>query len=298
MTDIRQLKYFVAVVEKLHFAKAADELGVAQSALSVQILKLEREVGTRLLNRNKRQPVSLTDAGRIVYEEASSALQHVERVGQIGRLAARGLVGLVRVGSVASGISSGLVNRMLQAFRLTHPDVAIELVTMDTPSQLDALAASELDVGVVRPRRKYATGLRAKVVHSERLMVAMSEDHPLASVAQLKTSNFVQETFIIPQFREDEGFSFTLERLASKGGFSVAAEIRVHDFISALTMASAGYGLVLVPESLQFLMTRALRYRTIEDFDESVNLALASRSREHSPAADAFLKTALQCLTN
>jgi DNA-binding transcriptional LysR family regulator len=91
MIDIRQLKYFAAVVEDLHFAKAADRLNVAQSALSTQIQRLEQEIGVRLLNRNKRQPVSLTDAGRVFHAEAVAALRHIERADQVGRLAARGL---------------------------------------------------------------------------------------------------------------------------------------------------------------------------------------------------------------
>jgi LysR family transcriptional regulator, benzoate and cis,cis-muconate-responsive activator of ben and cat genes len=293
MSDVRQLRYFVAVVENLHFAKAADQLGIAQSALSVQILKLEAEVGTRLLNRNKRQPVSLTDAGRVVYAEATAALQHVARVGEVGRLAARGMIGLVRVGSVVSGISSGLVSSMLRDFRATHPDVVVELVAMDTPRQLKALGAGEIDMAVVRPRRRYPAALMAAVVHDERLMVAMSDSHPLNKKNRVKASDLSRETFITPQLQEDEGFSLTLERLAVAGGFTVQGEIRVQDFISALTMASAGYGLVLVPESMQFLMTQALRYRPIIGFDETVHLALVGRSREHSAAAQALWTSSL-----
>jgi LysR family transcriptional regulator, benzoate and cis,cis-muconate-responsive activator of ben and cat genes len=293
MTDTRQLRYFVALAEHLHFAKAADELGIAQSALSVQVLKLEKEVGVRLLNRNKRQPVSLTDVGRMVYEEAKTALQHVTRVGQVGRLAARGQVGFVRLGSVASGVSSGLVNRMLKGFRSTHPDVVVELVGMDTPRQLEALSTGEIDLAVVRPRRKYPSGLTATIIHNERLVVAIAEDHPLNSKVKLNISDLANQTFITPQLREDEGFSLTLERLAVSAGFSVAGEIRVQDFISALTMASAGYGLVLVPESMQFLMSRALRYRAVSGLDENVYLALAKRTREYSPATRAFLDSVL-----
>ncbi|TDY15591.1 LysR family transcriptional regulator [Paraburkholderia sp. BL6665CI2N2] len=293
MTDTRQLRYFVALADHLHFAKAADELGIAQSALSVQVLKLEKEVGARLLNRNKRQPVSLTEVGRMVYEEATAALQHVTRVGQVGRLAARGQLGFVRIGSVASGVSSGLVNRMLKDFRSTHPDVVVELVGMDTPRQLEALAAGEIDLAILRPRRKYPSGLSATIIHNERLMVAIAEDHPLNSKVKLNVSDLANETFITPQLREDEGFSLTLERLAVSGGFSVATEIRVQDFISALTMASAGYGLVLVPESMQFLMSRALRYRPVSGLEENVYLALARRSREYSPATRALLDSAL-----
>ncbi len=60
MIDVRQLQCFLAVAEELHFAKAADRLGVAQSGLSTQIQRLEQDLGVTLLNRNKRKPVSLS----------------------------------------------------------------------------------------------------------------------------------------------------------------------------------------------------------------------------------------------
>ena len=63
--ETRTLRYFIAVAEHLHFSKAADALGVSQSVLSVAIQRLETQLGVKLLQRNKRQPVSLTDAGKI-----------------------------------------------------------------------------------------------------------------------------------------------------------------------------------------------------------------------------------------
>lgn len=84
MIDARQLRYFTAVAEELHFARAADRLNVAQSALSMQIQRLERHLGVRLLNRNKRQPVTLTDAGKLFHAEAVVALRHIERATRSG----------------------------------------------------------------------------------------------------------------------------------------------------------------------------------------------------------------------
>jgi DNA-binding transcriptional LysR family regulator len=63
MLETRQLRYFVAVAENLHFTKAADRLHVAQSALSAQVQQLEVQLGARLLARSKRSGITLTDAG-------------------------------------------------------------------------------------------------------------------------------------------------------------------------------------------------------------------------------------------
>jgi DNA-binding transcriptional LysR family regulator len=98
MLDARQLRYFVAVAEELHFARAADRLNVAQSAVSLQIKGLEEAFGARLLNRRKRAAVSLTEAGRLFLSEAVAAIRQLKRAEQVGRLAARGELGQIELG--------------------------------------------------------------------------------------------------------------------------------------------------------------------------------------------------------
>lgn len=294
MIDIRQLRCFVAVVEELHFAKAADRLDLAQSALSSQIQRLEQELGVTLLNRNKRQPVTLTDAGRLFHAEAVATLRHMERADQIGRLAARGLAGVVRIGFVASGVSSGVLSNILRQFRAGHENVRIEVLAMETPRQYEALDNGEIDIGIVRPRRQYAPGLAATVVHRERLLLAMSEDHPFASRRKISVADLRDQPFIAPQFKEEEGFGEVLSELGKAGDFSVQLEHRVHDFISAMSLASAGYGVAVVPESMRNLSLPGICYRPIVDFECVVDLVLARRKRDLSPAVKAFVNEALK----
>ncbi|MDS0858222.1 LysR family transcriptional regulator [Burkholderia pseudomultivorans] len=294
MIDARQLRYFTAVVEELHFAKAADRLNVAQSALSAQIQRLEQEIGVRLLNRNKRQPVTLTDAGRLFHAEAVAALRHIDRADQVGRLAARGLAGIVRIGFVASATSSGVLSDMLRRFRPSHANVRIDVVAMETPKQFDALIGGDIDVGIVRPRRRYPPDITVTIVHTERLMVAMAESHPLASRRHLSARDLRDQPFISPQFDEDEGFGEVLTALGDAGGFPALLDYRVQDFISAVSLASAGYGIVIVPESFRHFSLPGVCYRYLNDFQFTVHLALASRRRELSPAVRAFLSEAGQ----
>jgi DNA-binding transcriptional LysR family regulator len=290
MLEARQLRYFVTVAEDLHFARAADRLDIAQSALSVQIQRLERDLGVRLLNRNKRQPVSLTDAGQLFYAEAVAALRHIERADQVGRLAASGLAGIVRLGFVASGATSGILSSALRDFRQSHPDVRISVFPMETPRQFEALDSGEIDVGIVRPRRRYPSGIVANVIQTEQLMVAMSDIHPLATRRKLTADDLKGQSFISPQFGEEEGFGQVLEALGAAGGFVACLEYRVQDFISGLSLAAAGYGIAVVPESMSNFRPPGLCYKTISDFKFTVHLALASRRRELSPAVRAFVK--------
>lgn len=294
MIDVRQLQCFLAVAEELHFARAADRLGVAQSGLSTQIQRLEQDLGVTLLNRNKRQPVSLTDAGRLFLAEAVAALRHIERADQVGRLAARGLAGVVRIGYVASAASSGLLSSILREFRSSHEMVRLEVVPMETPRQFDALSDGQIDVGIVRPRRLYPAGVVTKVVHSERLVAAMTGAHPLANRGTVTARALADQSFIVPQFAEEEGFESALSALGKAGGFTPHLEYRVQDFISAICLASAGYGVAIVPESMQNISQPGVVYRQITDFRLSVHLALAYRRREISPAVRAFVKLAAE----
>lgn len=91
--EIRQRAYFVAVAETLHFARAADSLGLAPSALSMQIQRLERELGARLLARTKRT-VTVTSAGKLFLQEARVAPAQFEHARRVAGRAGRGEAGL------------------------------------------------------------------------------------------------------------------------------------------------------------------------------------------------------------
>jgi DNA-binding transcriptional LysR family regulator len=288
MLETRQLRYFVAVAEHRHFGRAADSLHVVQSAVSAQISQLEEQFGVRLLNRGKRAAVSLTEAGRLVLIEAKSALQSLERAEQIGRLAGRGEVGRVETAYVASVAMTGCLADILGRFHRSHPQVELKVTPMDTPAQLTALAQGRIDVGLIRPRADYPVGVVAQVFHEERLCVALAADHPLAAESRLKAADLIDEAFIIPQFAEDEGFAGHLSDLARVGGFTTQAAHQVGDFITALSMAAGGYGVVLGPASMERFSIGNLVFLELSDFTDVVRLAVAWRSDVSTPSAWAF----------
>lgn len=292
MLTRRQLECLVAVAEELHFSRAGERLGMAQSAVSVQVQQLEHKLGVRLLNRGKRQPVSLTDAGTLLYTEAVAAIRHLERAENVAVLAAKGLSGTIRLGYVASAVSSGLLSRILASFRPGHEAVHMQVLAMETPRQLSALDSGELDVGIVRPRPRYPDGVETTIVHSEPLMVAMADAHPLARKPTVGVRDLRDETFVSPQFDDSQGFAEVLGKLAAVAGFEAAPAYRVNDIITATSMAAAGYGIVIVPESIQLLRQPGVSFRPIRDFKELVHLALAYRRREASAAVKAFISVA------
>jgi DNA-binding transcriptional LysR family regulator len=290
MLDARQLRYFIAVAEELSFARAADRLNVAQSAVSLQIKGLEEAFGVRLLNRRKRAAVSLTEAGRLFLSEAVGAIRQLERAEQVGRLAARGELGQIEVGYVTSVAMNRILPSLLREYRRSHPAVQLRLTAMETPRQLDALDEGRLDAALIRPRPSYAAGVAAHVIYREGLCVALAADHPLARSDTLHAAELGNEAFIVPHVAS---FGGHLERLAAAGRFPIKIVHDVGDIVTALSMAAAGYGVVLGPESMRGLGFSEIVFRALADFPEKVELAVAFRVAEPSASVRAFIDAAV-----
>jgi DNA-binding transcriptional LysR family regulator len=143
------LRYFVAVAEQLHFAKAAEFVHVSQPGLSQQIKALEEELGVVLLNRTKRG-VTLTEAGKYFLEEAKLSLEHAERAKAIARKVSRGQHGKVRIGHVHSIPFSGLLAKLTSSFRRCAPDIHLEFVEGDPVDLIASVIERGLDLGFIR----------------------------------------------------------------------------------------------------------------------------------------------------
>jgi DNA-binding transcriptional LysR family regulator len=123
--DLRQLRYFVAVADASSFGRASTVLGIAQSALSTQIARLERELGIDLFVRAPRT-ITLTSAGRAVLAEARKTLIQAELTVEVARRAARGEIGRLRLG-YARALPWHLPGRVVKAFTELESGAAIDL---------------------------------------------------------------------------------------------------------------------------------------------------------------------------
>ena len=107
--ELRHLRYFVAVAEKLHFSRAAEQLNISTPTLSHQIQALETMLGAQLLSRRKKSAVSLTHTGKRFLEEARATLRQAENAELVGKRAARGDIGSIAIGYILSASSIGLL---------------------------------------------------------------------------------------------------------------------------------------------------------------------------------------------
>ncbi|MFJ3632616.1 LysR substrate-binding domain-containing protein [Streptomyces sp. NPDC090112] len=179
--ELRQLLYFVTVVEEAGFTRAAERLHLAQPGLSSQIQRLERELGQSLLDRSGRS-VTPTEVGRALLPHARAALAAAEGVRQV----ADEFGGLLR-GRITVGVLSGVAAHefdlaaVLAAFHEEHPRIEVALTEGSSDRMLAALQEGALDIALVGPAQEDPVpGVSFQVLVDEPLVAAVAPDHPLA----------------------------------------------------------------------------------------------------------------------
>jgi DNA-binding transcriptional LysR family regulator len=175
--ETRELRYFVAVAEELHFGRAADRLGIAQPPLSRAIRQLEHRLGVQLLDRDRRG-AALTDAGRVLLREARAALDVVAAAERRTRRAGDPKRPLVLV--TKAGASHELLRRLLDA--LAAP---VEVLLCEVGEQARRLRDGQADVALMHRPFDDLAGFDTADLCVEGQVAIVPAEHPLASREQL-----------------------------------------------------------------------------------------------------------------
>src|SRR2546430_8518295 len=277
LPDLRQLRYFIAVAERLHFGRAAAALHISQPP--VPRATGAREAGRAApLAAAPRRRVELTAEGARFLDEARRLAAQLETaVAELHGMAA-GERGRLRIGFVSLA-DYGVLPGLLKAYKAARPGVALALREMLSPEQAAALAAGDLDFGLLLPPVSGAAGLEHLVVQRERFVVALPSRHRLAGGrGRLSVGALAREPFLIVPREIAPRLYDIVTGLAARAGFSLNVAQEAIQMQTVVSLVSSGLGAAIVPGSLANLGRRGVAYREIADPHPRLDL----RSEEHT----------------
>lgn len=283
--ELRHLRYFVAVADTCHFGQAAEQLHIAQPALSYAIRQLENELDATLFTRTTRR-VSLTPAGEFLRAEAGRILAGVDEAERGVRRIAAGRTGLLRLGMTGTAAFSHLP-RIARIVRRELPGVALDIRSdVLTPDQCEGLRSGALDVGVLRPPA-VGEDIEIRPIDLEQLVLAVSADHRLAVEPVVAMADLRSEPFV-GYASPDSAVNHAVARSCRSAGFVPHREYSAPSTAVLLALVAAGLGVAVVPASVRALALHGVVFRDLTD-SGTIELALAWRRGVDNPVVDAVV---------
>jgi DNA-binding transcriptional LysR family regulator len=288
MFTFDQLAGFIAVAEELHFGRAAERLNMTQPPLSRQIQKLEKIIGTELLERDNRK-VQLTPAGEAFLEEARRLMALATRAPVTARRIATGRSGMLRVGfTAASGFS--ILGPLLEEITEIIPDVDIDLQELVTGEQIQGLISRGLDLGLARPPFDRDI-FDSHLLYKESMMLAVPSGHQLAELTRpVEESDLSDEPLIMHSPTKATYFYDLVVRMLPIQHANV-----IHTVSQILTMVSlvaARRGVAFVPHSATLLAIKGVEFLPLAgmESEQSVELHAIWNRKVVNPALRRLLQ--------
>lgn len=244
--DLRDLEYFLAVVEAKSVTGAAQRVHAAQPTLSHALARLEAELGERLLVRKARSPLSLTDAGELVAARARQALSAVTAL-KDDLSALRGQTsGSLRIAAIQS-LSATLLPAALARLSREHPSVKPSVRTLAAESIARAVASGRADVGLLAGAPRSALrGLSVKVLFEEPLVALMRRSDPLARAKKLRLKELAErELLLVP---DGTFLSDLVHEACGRAGFTPRIRLTLASAEALRETVRAGLAMTLLPE--------------------------------------------------
>lgn len=285
--ELRHLRYFVCVAEEQNIGRAALRLHISQPPLTRQIQQLEEQVGALLFRRTSRG-VELTDAGRVLYDEARSILAQAERAAERTHKAALGRLGRIDVAIFGSGIF-GVIPQLLRRFRDAYPEVSITLHTMAKEEQIDALRHHRITVAFNRLMRP-VDGLSCETILTEPIYVAVPSGTALAARTAIAIEELRDHPMVLFPTGSRPSFIDRVHEMCRAAGFVPLVAQEVGDVVHAVALVGTGFGVCLVSHSATCMGIPGVAFRPLYHPTQSrVDLCCIYRSDDDSEILRAFL---------
>lgn len=285
--ELRHLRYFVTVATERSFSRASEKLHIAQPPLSRQIHQLEEELGSQLLHRGR--PITLTESGRYLFEQALQILQRTDEMGAMTRRIGAGKKRQFGVGFVASTLYSTLPE-LIRSFRTGAPDVEIVLAELTTLEQVSALKQGRIDVGFGRLLFN-DDAVSRHILHEEKLSVAVPKGHVLSRHRRsVKLKHTVDGPLILYPNAPRPSYADQVLSFYRKLGLEPKVGFEARELQTALGLVAAGVGIALVPSSVRRLGRNDVKYVALDEAEVVSPIIVSFRSNDRSPLLARFLQ--------
>jgi len=278
--ELRQIRCFVIVAERSSFTAAAEELHIAQQAVSQQIKALERTLGVTLLQRTSRK-VQLTPEGVVFLADARRLLASADRAVNRVQAAARGEAGTVRLAYTLT-TAYDTVPTMLATANDLAPQLKIDAREVFGGDLVDLFDAEQFDLAVA-PKTSYPRGLRQRLIRQETFRLAVAEDHPLVSREQVPLSALQHERFELWPRAMAPGFYDAVAAACRGAGFEHDRDEQAAGSTVWGNIAR-GRGVALVVSSLIEQLPRGVRLVDLAPPPVKLAITAVWRTGNHQPA--------------
>ena len=266
--NFRDLEYLVAVADLRHFGQAAAQCHVSQSALSLQLQKLETELGVQLIERTSRRVV-VAPAGRALVERARGILLSKQELLDDAALEVGQMPATITLGMIPT-IAPYQIGAVFRGMKQRYPGTSLRIVEDITQNLVQSTARGELDAAMVATETDDSLLAETKLGHDE-LLLAVSRTHRLAAQTHVEPKQLQNETMLLLKdghCLSEQAIGFCTAKRAGAALISIAASIE-----TLKAMIRAGMGVTLIPrmaidtappdKSLVFLLLKPAPSRTI-----------------------------------
>lgn len=279
--EVRHLRYFKTVAEKLSFTRAAEALHISQPPLTRQIRDLEAELGKTLFHRNTAR-VELTEAGLFFLREVSAILERLDDA----RAAVSELDGrpasVLRIGYMSS-IPADAVASVIAGLKLRFPFLRASLYEVPSIRQIRALEAGRLDVGILRVPAE-SSGLRLETIFRDRFSLVF----PASDEADLR--HLAARDFIAFNRRHARYYHQQLLGCCSYLGFEPRITFECNHIQAILGMVEKNLGITILPSIVERAYGHLrLRFRPLSGLPLFTEIAVASPPSQPHPALESFI---------
>lgn len=285
--ELRQLRFFLELTKTLHYRKAAENLGISQSALSQQIHHLEHMLGTKVFDRSNRK-VTLNRAGTLFLTEVRLIMQQFDRSIQHWEDQMQGIAGQITIGFVGSAMQIYLPP-VMTALGKTYPNIQLQLRELTNIEQLKALENEQIDIGFMRSNQ-VSSDFNVKSVHIENFTLVLPEKHPIDEHNFKSMEQFSKASFILFPNTKSQLYYQQILNLCASHGFSPQVQHQSIHGPTIFKLVENGMGIALIPNSLRDDYNYGVKYIELTKVAQKTELFAVWKHQNENPALKHFLE--------